>query len=73
MGYIKLILMGLDKGFNTALPKGRVGQRDLLSLPPTLKGPKQVCSVHINLERFKRPEGKNDPEKSDQQSFWVNS
>ena len=40
-----------------------------LGLP--LKGPKQVCSINLNLEEFKKPECEDYNEKLDQESPWT--
>lgn len=36
--------------------------------PPTLKGSKQVCSIYPSFEKFKKPEDKDDKQKSDLQT-----
>lgn len=36
-----------------------------------LKAPEQVCSINLNLEKFKKPECKDYNEKLDQKFPWT--
>ena len=62
--YIWLLKDGINKmDINTALPRVEWAKGTSLLAPPTLKGPKLVFSIYLDLEKFKKPEDRNHNEK----------